>query len=288
MPFDNLPEQPPVYPAEAAAFANVALSLSRQAAQECDITMDVAYGADFWQALDVYRPKETHTEKLPVLVFAHGGAWTHGYKEWCGFMAPLVTSFPAIFISVSYRLAPENKFPCAFDDCVSALKWVHDNIASFGGDTERIYVSGHSAGGHLLTLVTLRRDALERAKLPLDIVKGCFPVSSQLNLVFENPEPGTGEARIYDKFLENKADAVAASPLHQLGYRPEMPFLLTYGTDDFPRIITANDQMFSALKAFNADAELLVLNGFDHFDTQLGLRDKNNPWIVKVRKRMGC
>lgn len=286
MAFDNLPEQPPAYPAEAAKFVEAALALSKDAAQRCDVTMDIGYGADYWQALDVYRERGSSATGLPVLVFAHGGAWTHGYKELCGLMAPAITAFPAIFVSVSYRHAPENRFPCAFDDCVDALKWVYDNISEFGGDPNRIYVAGHSAGGHLYSLVTLKQDALKSAQLPLDLVKGCFPVSSQLNLVFENPEPGSGEARIYEMFLARKSDAEAASPLHQLNKRPAVPFLLSYGTNDFPRIIRANDAMYAALRAINADVELMVFEGYDHFDMAFDLRNSTNRWIDAVRRRM--
>lgn len=286
MPFDNLPEQPPAYPEEAAKYAELALSLSRDAAKQCDVFMDIAYGADYWQALDVYRSKGSAATGLPVLIFAHGGAWTHGYKEWSGLMAPVVTAFPAIFVSVSYRLAPENRFPRALNDCVDALRWVYNNIASFGGDPNRIYVSGHSAGGHLYSLVTLRRDRLEASKLPLDVVKGCFPVSSQMNLVFENPEPGTDEARIYEMFLASRTDAAAASPLHQLDQKPSAPFLLSYGTRDFPRIIVANDKMLDALRTIGADVELIDFENYDHFDMALDLRNADNRWISNVRERM--
>ena len=77
-------------------------------------------------------------------MFAHGGAWTHGYKEWTGLMAPVFTAVPAIFVSVSYRLAPENRFPVPLDDCIDALAYVHRHIADHGGNPARIYVGGHS------------------------------------------------------------------------------------------------------------------------------------------------
>lgn len=286
MPFDNLPPQPPIYPSEAAEFAEEALSLSRAAARQCATTLDVNYGDDYWQAIDIYCPLDRFSAGLPVLLFAHGGAWTHGYKEWCGMMAPAITAFPAIFVSVSYRLAPENRFPCAYLDCIAALKWVYENIQKYGGDAERLFVSGHSAGGHLYSLIALRSDGLKDARLPDNIIKGCFPLSSQLNLVFDNPEPGTGEARIYEKFLAKPSDAFAASPLHYVDSSTKTPFVLAYGSKDFPRIVQANKIFHKKMIDCGLNVTLHVFENYDHFDTALQVRHPNNSWTMMIRDRM--
>src|SRR5690606_39068550 len=99
MSFDDLEPQPPIFPPEAEAYARRALELSREAAARCEVAFDVAYGPDRRQALDVHRPRGTAGERLPVLLFIHGGGWTNGYKEWVGLLAPAVTAFPAIFVS---------------------------------------------------------------------------------------------------------------------------------------------------------------------------------------------
>src|SRR6266511_1786409 len=106
-----------------------------KAASRCDVIFDVPYGGDYCQRLDIYRSKKASVN-LPVLVFAHGGAWTDGYKEWMGLMAPAITNFPAIFVSVSHRLAPAHRYPDPFDDCMAAVSWVHRNIREYGGDPE--------------------------------------------------------------------------------------------------------------------------------------------------------
>ena len=63
------------------------------------------------------------------------------------------------------------------EDCRNAVKWVYDNIAAHGGDPDRLFVGGHSAGGHLAALITLDADLWRGVGLPRDVIKGCFPVS---------------------------------------------------------------------------------------------------------------
>jgi len=285
MAFDDLPPQPPIYPAEAEDYGRRALELSRKAAALVPHSLDIPYGEDYWQRMDVYMPAMPGPRPLPVLLFAHGGAWTHGYKEWIGLMAPTITQFPAVLVSVSYRLAPEHRFPAPLEDCLSALTWCHANIARYGGDPARISVGGHSAGGHLYALLTLRRDLLARAGLPSDVIKACYPISSQLNLVFENPEPGSGEERIYEMFLARRGDAVSASPLHQAAGNTT-PFVLAWGERDFPRIVRANEIMYSTLKQQPGPVERHVFAGYDHFDMALDLARPDNPVVQSFRRHM--
>ena len=285
MAFDDLPPQSPIYPAEAEAYARRALELSREAAARTPHTLDIAYGDDYWQRIDVYRPVAPVKGPVPVLLFAHGGAWTHGYKEWCGLMAPAITAFPAVFVSVSYRLAPNNRCPLPAEDCLSALAWCHANIARHGGDPRRLFVGGHSAGGHLYALVTLRRDLIERAGLPPDVIKGCFPISAQMNLVFANPEPGSGEARIYEMFLARREDAEAASPFHHLDGN-KTPFVLGWGGGDWPRIMRSGEAMYDAMQQRSMPVERHVFPGFDHFTMAMDMARPENALVQAFRRHM--
>ena len=137
--------------------------------------IDVAYGDDYFQRLDLFLPDNENLTELPVLVFMHGGAWRNGFKEWMGFMAPPIISLPAIFVSVSYRLAPSVKFPEPLEDTCDAVAWVFRNIRRYGGDPERIFIGGHSAGGHLAAMAALRCDHFTQRCLPANLIKACFP-----------------------------------------------------------------------------------------------------------------
>lgn len=286
MSFDCLEPQPPIHPPEADAYSRRALELSRRAAESCDCHFDIAYGPDRRQVLDIYRPVSMWRGSLPVLFFLHGGAWTNGYKEWMGLLAPAVTCFPAIFISVSCRLAPTHRYPRPLDDCVSALSWVHRRIDRYGGDPTRVFVGGHSSGGHLTSLAALRPDKLRSQNIQESVIKGCFPVSARFNMVFDDPDPGTTEYRHQSMLFDAGEDTALASPIRLIeGCR--IPFLLTYGSNDLPAIIENNGQMYTALRAAGAPAARLVLADHDHFDTALEIRHAESPWMTAVKGRMG-
>lgn len=285
MTFEFLPEQPPIYPPEAEDYSRRALQLSFDAIGKCDVRTDIAYGADARQILDVYRPRADSRGALPVLLFIHGGGWTNGYKEWVGLLAPAITAFPAVFVSVSCRLAPIHRFPAPFDDCVAAIKWTCDHIAGFGGDPGKLFVGGHSSGGHLTALATLRVDALAAAGVPQTAIQACFPVSSRFNMVFGDPPPGSIEHRHQSVLFVPGQDAVPASPFHQIG-ASKTPFLLAYGSRDIPSIIDNNEQMSAALGARGVPVERLVLEGHDHFDTAIETRHADSLWMQAIRRRM--
>jgi acetyl esterase/lipase len=285
MSFTNLRPQTPIYPAEAADYAATALALSEQAARSCRAEFDIAYGGDPHQRLDIYLPEPSSEAPAPVLIFAHGGAWTHGYKEWIGLMAPPLVARGVMLVSVSYRLAPAVKFPVPLEDCLMALAWTHANIARYDGDPARIAVGGHSAGGHLYALAALRADLHARFGLPRHPVTACFPLSAQMDMRFPERPPGSAEERIYELFLPDADAAPAASPVVHLGAGTPF-FLLAYGSEDFPRIVRGNERMAAALAAAGLPHEVLVLQGYDHFRTALDARDPANPWIVRVLEIM--
>ena len=124
MAFENLPHQPQMG-AEAEAYAAEILARSRVVAMSSRVLLDMSYGDDDWQRIDIYLPAQDGLRDLPVLLFLHGGGWSNGYKEWMGFMAPCFTDLPAIFVSVGYRMLPDVRFPAPLDDTVAALAWVY-------------------------------------------------------------------------------------------------------------------------------------------------------------------
>lgn len=102
----------------------------------------------------LYRPS-AQTD-LGLLVFFHGGGWVIGdLNSHDGVCRSLANRSGHAVLSVDYRLAPEHKFPAAFDDCAEALKWAHNNAAALGIDKSRMAVGGDSAGGNLAAAVAL-------------------------------------------------------------------------------------------------------------------------------------
>jgi acetyl esterase/lipase len=93
------------------------------------------------------------------------------------FMAPAFNSAGVTFVTAGYRLAPTHVFPAALDDCVAAVRWVLSHAAGHGGDAHRLFIGGHSAGGHYAALLAASAAQRERSGLPADALRGCLPLS---------------------------------------------------------------------------------------------------------------
>lgn len=117
----------------------------------------------------VYRPRETigSARALPLLVFAHGGAWVLGDLDSADAMArALCNQARCVLVSVGYRLAPEHRFPAAHEDLLAATRWVTAHAGELDGDPARVAIAGESAGATLATATCLAlRDAGERGPL---------------------------------------------------------------------------------------------------------------------------
>jgi acetyl esterase/lipase len=130
-----------------------------------DITQHVAYGQHSRQQLDIYKPKQAYANALPVVVFFYGGSWESGDKEDYLFAAEAFTSRGYLTVIPNYRVYPDVKFPEVMVDPASAAKWVKTHIAEYDGDPNRIFLAGHSAGAHLLTMLALNSPYLEQVSV---------------------------------------------------------------------------------------------------------------------------
>lgn len=283
MSFEDLPPLPPLIHEAAKGYAQRISVASRRVQREERCVLDVAYGSDYWQRIDLYLPRGEGLAGLPVLLFLHGGAWRNGCKEWMGFMAPAIVSLPAIFVSVSYRLAPKARYPAPADDCADALAWVHRHIAQYGGDPARLFYGGHSAGGHLCALVALG-SRLKRARgLPENVVKACFPVSGIYDL--RAGVEGEVDRMLVRDFLEAQSQIEEASPLfHVRGNRT--PFYMVHGARDLPEMAPQARAMAAALAGQPAELLVQEFPDYDHFDTSERCSHEAHPWVRTVREWM--
>ncbi len=141
-----------------------------------DVRRDVPYGeaAQKGQVLDVYSP--AGAKDLPVVFWIHGGGWQTGDKKDVQLKPQVFNDKGFVFVSVNYRLLPEVDMGTIVRDVARAVHWVHDNIARHGGDPDRLFVMGHSAGAQLAALICTDDRYLKAEGLSLAIVKGCVPV----------------------------------------------------------------------------------------------------------------
>lgn len=126
------------------------------------------------QVLDVYSPKDA--KKLPVVFWIHGGGWQGGDKSSVQVKPQAFVDKGFVFVSTNYRLLPKVEMETIIRDIAKSMHWVHDHIAEYGGDPNRLLVMGHSAGAQLAALVSIDNRYLKAEGLSLDIIKGCVPV----------------------------------------------------------------------------------------------------------------
>lgn len=145
-------------------------------AQAQNVKRDIPYASPALerQVLDVYSPQ--NAKNLPVVFWIHGGGWQTGDKSSVQLKPQFFMDRGCVFVSTNYRLLPHVDMETLIGDIAKSIHWVHDHIAEYGGDPNRVIVGGHSAGAQLAALVSIDERYLKAEGLSLSMVKGCIPV----------------------------------------------------------------------------------------------------------------
>jgi acetyl esterase/lipase len=226
------------------------------------------------QFLDVYSPSTVNN--APVLFFIHGGGWKSGSKD-RGAFERFATSFAKngyVVVMPNYRLAPEVKYPAQIEDVASAFAWTYKNIKDYGGNPDKIFISGNSAGGHLVALLGTDQEYLGRLNIPNNAIKGVLALSGIYDISKlknfprkELVEPAFGIApEVWEK----------ASPIKYV--RSGLPpFFILYSSRD-PSILQAQAKAFAEkLKEKNDKVTLFELKHEGHVSEILGGWLRENP-----------
>jgi arylformamidase len=215
------------------------------------------YGPTPIEALDVY---PTRRANAPVNVFIHGGAWRGGRARDFAYPAELFVHAGAHYVVLDFInvLEANGSLTPMADQVRRAIAWVYRNAQSFGGDPHRIYVSGHSSGAHLAGVV-LVTDWPRDFNLPIDTVKGGLCCSGLFDL-----KPVRLSARSsYVKFTDEIEQALSSQrhldTLHA-------PVIVAYGTLETPEFQRQSRDFAAAVKAAGKPVQLLVGEGYNHFE----------------------
>jgi arylformamidase len=216
-----------------------------------------AYGPTPIEALDVYATKRANA---PINIFIHGGAWRVGLAKDFGYPAELFVHGGAHYVVPDFINVTEangSLMPMA-EQVRRAVAWVYRNAQSFGGDADRIYVSGHSSGAHLAGVV-LVTDWRKDFNLPVDTVKGGLCCSGLFDL-----KPVRLSARSsYVKFT-GEIEQALSSQRHL--DRLNAPVIVAYGTLETPEFQRQSREFAAAVKAAGKPVQLLVGEDYNHFE----------------------
>jgi arylformamidase len=139
------------------------------------IERDVAYAdAHALQKLDVYSPRDA--KNLPVVLWIHGGGWQAGDKTGLEMKPQAFMDHGFVFVSTNYRLLPDADMGTIIGDVAKSVRWVHDNIKQHGGDPDRVFLMGHSAGAQLAAILCTDERYLKAEGLSFAMLRGCVPV----------------------------------------------------------------------------------------------------------------
>lgn len=237
--------------------------------------LNLAYGDDPKQQLDVYLPK-ANVEDAPVLVFFHGGGFSEGDRSHYGFIAAPYAEHGIISVIASYRLSTSGfTYPAQVDDAKATLLWVQSNIADYGGSPQLVFVGGHSAGAILAADVGGNLSWLASSKAPTLKVVGIIPVSGQYEL-------SSGDLDNYAPAPELKLEA---SPIKHINI-PAPAAVVAFGTnsgdalEDFRR--ETSELLASELASHGVDVEVVSLAGQNHIDTVMALGDATSQLCQAV------
>ena len=216
-----------------------------------------AYGPTPIEALDVYMTKRANA---PINVFIHGGAWRAGLAKDFGYPAELFVHGGAHYVVPDFInvIEAEGSLMTMAEQVRRAVAWVYRNARSFGGDPDRVYVSGHSSGGHLAGVV-LVTDWRKDFNLPADTVKGGLCCSG----MFDLKAVRLSARRSYVKFTDEVEQAL--SPQRHLD-KLSAPVIVAYGTLETPEFQRQSREFAAALKAAGKPVQLLVGEGYNHFE----------------------
>lgn len=129
------------------------------------VTSDVAYGEGPRRKLDLYAPAQAHA---PVVVFLYGGSWKSGDRSTYRFAGSAFADRGFLTVVPDYRVYPEVRYPDFIDDAAAAVAWTKSHIAAYGGDPDRVFLIGHSAGAQIAAMLTLDKAFLGRVGLDPD------------------------------------------------------------------------------------------------------------------------
>ncbi|MCL4301637.1 MAG: alpha/beta hydrolase [Anaerolineae bacterium] len=245
--------------------------------QRVQFKADTAYGPHPREILDIFpagRPG------APVQAFIHGGYWRSLEKRLFHFIAESFMSHDMTYVAVNYPLAPQATMDEIVASCRQAIVWVYQNIAQYNGDPHKIYISGHSAGGHLVAMLMATEWPALAADLPLDLIKGGCAISGLFNLIPIQLSYVNEEVRM-DEAMTRRNSPVFLSPTCR------SPLIVTVGGTESEEYLAQSQELESAWSRQGLPISRLVVPEANHFSILAHLVNPDSPLRQAVLAQMG-
>lgn len=214
--------------------------------------------------LNIYASKEV-VEKQDVIIFIHGGSWSSGKKETYWWLGRNFAKSKIVTVTINYPLAPGATFREMAIASAKAVKWVRDSISAYGGNPDRIFLMGHSAGAHLCELINADPQyfAALRIKSPVRGVILNDPFGLDMEEYLNQAEKDDYYNDFLRTFSENKKTWQLGSPLFYVK-NIKNPHLIFYGTKTYGAIKSQSEKIYKTLQAQEVPVTLIVIKGKKH------------------------
>jgi acetyl esterase/lipase len=227
--------------------------------------------------LDVYY--EQTFDNTPVFVFIHGGSWSQGSKDIYSQLGINLNKHGICTVIINYRLAPSVQINEMAHDCGKAVKWVIGNIAVYGGNADKIFLMGHSAGGHLSALISL-----DPSYELINKIKGLVLVDAfGLNMAHFLENHKTNYNHLVEMVFGSTKDLwLKYSPSTYL--KSKGPRILIYtGSSTYPFIKQDNKLFHQHALESGFKSELRTVRGADHFTIIHSLKDSDHNFYEEMK-----
>jgi acetyl esterase/lipase len=231
--------------------------------------------------LNIFSPKKSKNLK-PVFIFIHGGSWNSGKKELYNFLGTRLARKELVAVIIDYPLSPEYIISDMTKATAQSVKWVKENIDEYGGDPSNIYVSGHSAGGHLAALLSTKNEYFEALDMK-NPIKGAILIDAaglDMYSFLKNKNYPAGTS--YLKTFTNDSEIWKEnSPIYYLD-KNDPPLLIMMGGKTLPGIMSSTEQFLEEYKKIVPDPNYHLQEGKKHIPMILQFFNSNNKtydWI---------
>jgi acetyl esterase/lipase len=215
----------------------------------------VPYGFAPEQTLYVFKPKQAQPN-LPILIFVHGGSWQEGNAADYGFVGRAFAANGFVTFVVGYRKHPQHPYPAFIQDVATSLKWVHNNAAKYGGDAEKIFLVGHSAGAYDIAQAVLDQRYLEEAGTTDKPIKGIATLAGPFDFL---PLDSDITHEVFGKI----SDLESTQPINYVR-KDAPPFLILHGTADTTVYPKNAKSLLKHLTDVGASAKLIQYQDVSH------------------------
>jgi arylformamidase len=245
---------------------------SRHAEEKHKVIKDIPYGNEPRECLDIFPSAKPNSK---TLVFIHGGYWQRFDKSNFHFIAGGFAKYEITTVLINYPLAPYASIDQIVASCRKAIDWVYKNIHQWNGDQKQIFLAGHSAGGHLSTML-MTKDKNQNEEMN---IKGVCAISGLFNLI-------PVQYSYLNEVLKMDEEMATRNSPSELLPVENCPLIIAVGANETTEFFDQSRELFSNWKSKLSSLEYLEIPDLNHFTILNSIQDKNSLLLQSICRLM--